>query len=174
MVSFWATFPTLLTYFCCFWAAMTLLTYLVPVVYANLLPPVNLKKKYGAQWALVTGASSGIGKSLAEALAAQGLNVVLVALNDELLQKTFAELRTRYPAVEFRSVGVDLTRADGSYISVIDKATRDLHVPIHFLNAGFMVPHRAAPRDRTLGSALKARAHAARARLARSLLASRR
>jgi 3-oxoacyl-ACP reductase-like protein len=42
--------------------------------------PVNLKKKYKAEWALVTGAGTGIGKSISETLAYQGLNVVLVSL----------------------------------------------------------------------------------------------
>jgi len=116
-----------------------LLTYLVPTILANMSGPKDLRKRYDARWALVTGASSGIGKALAEALAQQGLNVVLVALEDALLHDTFGELRERYPAVEFRSVGVDLTRADGAYIDSIDAATRDIHVPIHFLNAGFMV-----------------------------------
>ncbi len=121
------------------WAAITLLTYLVPVVLANVRGVQDLKKKYAAEWALVTGASSGIGKSLAEALAAQGLNVVLVALDDGLLKETFAELKARYPSVEFRSVGVDLTRADGEYMGPIERATRDVHVSLLFLNAGFMV-----------------------------------
>jgi len=121
------------------WACVTLLTYLIPLVLANVRGVQNLKKKYGAEWSLVTGASSGIGKSLAEALAAQELNVVLVALDDNLLKETFEELKKKYPKVEFRSVGVDLTRADGAYMTPIEQATRDVHVSILFLNAGFMV-----------------------------------
>ena len=128
-----------LYYFLLGWSAITLLTYLVPNLLANIRGPVDLRKRYGAGWALVTGASSGIGKAIAEALAAQGFSVVLVALEDELLHATFAELRERFPAVEFRLVGVDLTRPDGAYVETIDAATRDLHVPILFLNAGFMV-----------------------------------
>ncbi len=38
-------------------------------VYMKLMGPVNLKKKYNAKWALVTGAGSGIGKSLSFDLA---------------------------------------------------------------------------------------------------------
>ncbi len=46
--------------------------------------PVDLKKKYNAKWALVTGAGTGIGKSIAETMALQGLNVVLVSLPDKV------------------------------------------------------------------------------------------
>lgn len=47
--------------------------------------PVDLKKKYNAKWALVTGAGTGIGKSIAETMALQGLNVVLVSLGDKVM-----------------------------------------------------------------------------------------
>lgn len=44
----------------------------VPVLYADFfLGPQDLKKKYNAKWALVTGASSGIGRALAEKMAQQ-------------------------------------------------------------------------------------------------------
>ena len=49
--------------------------------------PVDLKKKYKAEWALVTGAGTGIGKSIAETMALQGLNVVLVSLPDKVINK---------------------------------------------------------------------------------------
>jgi len=53
-------------------------------LYMYLAGPVNLKKKYKAEWALVTGAGTGIGKALSETLAEQGLNVVLVSLPDKV------------------------------------------------------------------------------------------
>ena len=50
------------------------------------------------------GSSSGIGKALAERLAQQGLSLVLVALDDELLSNTHAELTDKYPECRFIKV----------------------------------------------------------------------
>eukprot|EP00757_Euglenozoa_sp_SAG-D1_P014142 gene14142-4150_t len=64
----------------------------------------DLKKKYNAKWAVVTGASSGIGAAISEKLAGQGVNVVLVALDDQLLKDTTAKLQKEFPNVDFRPV----------------------------------------------------------------------
>ena len=100
----------------------------------------NLKYKYLAKWALVTGGSSGIGKSLCHRLAQQGLNVVVVAVPDKTLDAAVAELRSTYKNVEFRQCGVNLSASDSDeYISVIAKATEDIDVQVVFNNAGYMV-----------------------------------
>jgi 3-oxoacyl-ACP reductase-like protein len=59
--------------------------YFASNLYMYFAGPVNLKKKYKAEWALVTGAGTGIGKSISETVAAQGLNVVLVSLPDKVI-----------------------------------------------------------------------------------------
>ncbi len=48
---------------------------------------------------------AGIGLALTKKLARQGLNVVVVALNDQLLHTAFQELQQQHPAVSFRKVG---------------------------------------------------------------------
>ena len=48
---------------------------------------------------------AGIGKSLAWKLAAQGLNVVVVALDDQLLSDTVEELKSAFPKCKFVKVG---------------------------------------------------------------------
>mmetsp|Transcript_19768 Transcript_19768/g.35309 ORF Transcript_19768/g.35309 Transcript_19768/m.35309 type:complete len:313 (-) Transcript_19768:225-1163(-) len=112
--------------------------YFVPqILLATLCRTQDLKKKYGATWALVTGGSSGIGKSLAWKLAGQGLNVAVVALDDKLLADTVDELRSAFPNCEFLSVGANL--GTPGYLSVIQKATDKLPISLVFCNAGYMV-----------------------------------
>jgi len=47
-------------------------------------------------YALVTGASKGIGKSLAEGLAARGYDLLLTARSEQLLREVSADLEARY------------------------------------------------------------------------------
>lgn len=101
-------------------------------------PIPNLKKKYDAEWALVTGSGTGIGKALAFQLAKQGLNVVLVSLDDEHLKTTMKEIQEAFPNLEFRSVGVTFSPGV-PYLKKIIQATKDIQVQILFCNAGFMV-----------------------------------
>lgn len=55
------------------------------------------KPKYtGPKWALITGASSGLGVEFAELLAAQEINLVLVARRQEPMDKLAAMLRAQH------------------------------------------------------------------------------
>jgi len=80
-------------------------------------------------WAVVAGASDGIGAAFAELLASQGINVVLVARRRALLE----ELAERLD-VETRVVALDLSTPTA--IAELASATDDLDVGLIVLNAG--------------------------------------
>lgn len=65
------------------------------------------------KWALVCAASKGLGKGCAQALVAEGVNVVITARGEEALQATAAELRALNPAVEVRTVVGDIATPEG-------------------------------------------------------------
>ncbi|KAK6950731.1 hypothetical protein Daesc_007256 [Daldinia eschscholtzii] len=58
-------------------------------------------------WALVTGASDGIGRALAEELAANGFNVVIHGRNHEKLSKVSSELQASFPQRSFKILVAD-------------------------------------------------------------------
>mmetsp|Transcript_24360 Transcript_24360/g.49335 ORF Transcript_24360/g.49335 Transcript_24360/m.49335 type:complete len:329 (-) Transcript_24360:185-1171(-) len=132
---------TLLFYALCVLSVPTafwLVAYLIPQLYVCVRPIPDLKKRYGATWALVTGGGSGIGKALCFKLASQGLNVVVVSLDDDHLKKTIKELGETYPKLSFRAVGCVFNPGE-PYMDKIKEATKDIDVPIIFNNAGFIV-----------------------------------
>jgi uncharacterized protein len=84
-------------------------------------------------WALVTGASSGIGEAFAQRLAEMGLNLVLVARREDRLRKLAEELQSRH-AVSVRVVAADLSSDD--FLALIERATQDVQVGLLVNNAG--------------------------------------
>ena len=87
-------------------------------------------------YALITGASSGIGRHLAFELAAKGLDVVLVARNDQALQDLKAEIETRY-RVRASVMGIDLS-VPGAAADLYTQVRSTWPVPdVLVNNAGF-------------------------------------
>ena len=127
ILSFFA-FPTV------FWVVM----YAIPQLFMTFRPVPDLKKRYNATWSLVTGGGSGIGKALSFKLARQGLNVVVVSLDDDFLKATMKQLKETFPDLEFRSVGCAFSPGV-DYLKQINEATKDIEIPIIFNNAGFLV-----------------------------------
>ena len=65
------------------------------------------------RWALVCGASKGLGLGCAQALAAEGVNVVIVARGAELLESAAASLRALPGAAKVIAVAADITTEPG-------------------------------------------------------------
>jgi short-subunit dehydrogenase len=94
--------------------------------------------------ALVTGASSGIGKAFAEKLAAMGFDLVLVARRVERLQALADELRARH-GTRATICQIDLTDVDAAK-QILD-ATASLDIGLIVSNAGFGLKGEHAAND---------------------------
>ena len=99
--------------------------------------------------ALVTGASSGIGREIARELAARGHNVAVVARRADRLEELAAELRDRHGVrVEVLPADLGDTEAVDGVVAELDR--RDLTVDVLVNNAGFGIyrPFAASEPDR--------------------------
>ena len=92
----------------------------------------DFKRKYGP-WALVTGASSGIGEEFAKQLGKAGLNLILVARRKNKLDQIKNRLENR-SHIQVKTVGVDLVQ-DG-FLDDIRKITDNLEIGLLVNNAG--------------------------------------
>lgn len=92
----------------------------------------SVHERYGG-WALVTGASAGIGEGFARALAKQGMACVLVARRQDKLDGLASELESQY-GVETRVVVADLATDQG--IAQVVSAVADLDLGVLINNAG--------------------------------------
>lgn len=91
----------------------------------------HFQDRYGP-WAVVAGASEGMGAEFARQLASRGLNVVLIARRAELLDALAAELAKAFP-VETKTLPLDLGTPCAA--EAIAEATKDLDVGLVVYNA---------------------------------------
>lgn len=92
--------------------------------------------KFVDEWALVTGASSGIGSEFARQLAARGMHLVLTARRQDRLEELSQELDTRHGT---KTLIVPGDLADPTFPSQLCEAVRDHDLKLQLLvnNAGF-------------------------------------
>ncbi|KAH8412448.1 hypothetical protein KR009_002298, partial [Drosophila setifemur] len=93
----------------------------------------TLKERYG-DWAAVTGSSDGIGKEYAKELARQGINVVLIARNEEKLKGVVKEIESE-SKVQTKIVIADFTKGSQVY-EHIEKELANVPISILVNNVG--------------------------------------
>ncbi|MBO9666624.1 MAG: SDR family NAD(P)-dependent oxidoreductase [Bdellovibrio sp.] len=62
-----------------------------------------------ARWALITGATAGIGWATAEALAAQGFSLLLTGRRHERLEQLQKEFKVKFPQIEIKTAAFDIS-----------------------------------------------------------------
>jgi short-subunit dehydrogenase len=108
----------------------------------------DFRRTYGP-WAVVTGASSGIGREFAVELARAGLHLVLVARSTDVLRALGTELSAAH-GIDVRVLAADLATNAG--IALVKERTADLEVGLLIASAGFGTsgPFLTAKRDQEL------------------------
>lgn len=105
-------------------------------VAASLGLGVNLKKQ--GEWAVVTGATDGIGKAYAFALARRGMNLVLISRTPYKLQNVAAEINSKY-SKETKIIDVDFTKVD--IYERIQNELKGLDIGVLVNNVGMSYDH---------------------------------
>lgn len=93
---------------------------------------MSMKRKEG-RWALVTGASSGIGKEFAFKLGSQGFNLVLIARRGDLLREVASKIESSF-GVDVLIGAIDLS--EGSFLKYIEKLCEGIEISFLVNNAG--------------------------------------
>ncbi|XP_065673137.1 hydroxysteroid dehydrogenase-like protein 1 isoform X2 [Hydra vulgaris] len=107
-------------------------------VYAipKLLYSSDLSLKYGGKWAVVTGASEGIGRSYARKLAQRKLNVLLICKNTDKLLLVAEEISLDYN-VQTKCISMELVNlSEDSFYSFVENTLNEIDVGILVNNVG--------------------------------------
>jgi short-subunit dehydrogenase len=95
----------------------------------------ELRERYG-EWAVVTGASAGIGAAFARAFAREGMSVMLIARREDRLRELAAEL-SREHGVQARTLAADLSTYEGTEAAAAAVTALDVGVLVNNAGAGY-------------------------------------
>jgi len=112
-----------------------ILANIVWIVYLRKVRPPTNWSSFQGEWAIITGASEGIGKAYAEALAKRRINVILMSRSAEPLQKLAVEIKERYN-VDARPYPFDFSTQDSAKYDQLFQQFSNLKVSILVNNVG--------------------------------------
>uniref|UniRef100_A0A0E0KM83 B-keto acyl reductase n=1 Tax=Oryza punctata TaxID=4537 RepID=A0A0E0KM83_ORYPU len=119
---------------------------LLPYLTLYLRQPKDLRRSYG-EWAVVTGPTTGLGRSMAMELARRGFNLVLLDLNGDNLREVSETIREAHAGVVTRTVVFDLSlvgTGEG------DEAMRRLREAVDGVEVGMLVNNAAVAKPGAL------------------------
>ncbi len=91
------------------------------------------------QWALITGASAGIGETFAKHLAAKGWSIILVARRADKLNNLQAHISEKYQVI-CKTLALDLSHNNANQKLFQYCQDHKIHVDMLINNAGYGVP----------------------------------
>lgn len=111
-------------------------------MYHALIPRASTDRtklsKFGKKgtWAVVTGASDGIGKEYALQLAAKGFNIVLVSRTQSKLDALAKEIESKYTSIKTKTLAMDFAQSKDSDFNSLRSLVSDLEVSVLVNNVG--------------------------------------
>jgi len=116
--------------------ALNLFVKAVTNLYKTFLRPAKVLKKYG-KWAVVTGATDGIGKAYAFALAKKGMSLLLISRTESKLQDVKKELEAKnFDGVQVSYLVCDYSKFDEAAQEKVAKVVQELEVGVLVNNVG--------------------------------------
>ncbi|CAB01115.2 Putative steroid dehydrogenase 3 [Caenorhabditis elegans] len=100
--------------------------------------PIDLKKKAGASWAVITGGTDGIGKSFSFELAKRGFNIYIVSRTQSKLEQTKKEIMEKYSNVEVRFATFDFTNPSISDYKKLLSQLNEVSIGMLINNVGML------------------------------------
>jgi len=107
--------------------------------YKFFLRPGKKLPDYG-EWAVVTGATDGIGKAYAFELARSGMNVLVISRTQSKLEELEKEIKAKYPNVQVSLLAVDYSNFDQKARDLVKAKIAGLDIGVLINNVGMSYP----------------------------------
>jgi len=118
---------------------VTILFKFLKGVFRCFLRPGKAMTKFGA-WAIVTGATDGIGFAMACELAKKGCNILLISRSQDKLDQCANEIRTKFTKIQVKVCAIDFAAFDEISRNKVVGCVKDLDVGICINNVGVSYP----------------------------------